>query len=298
MSIVIPDRLLPVSKEQLYRNTRIKINPRTGEVMEVCIASRPIYKTDKTVEARTGPEKRCKGDLPGRETWETEEASAAMGDRWEAQEQDGKRRAASRAKRKLFDTAFCNDFDLFFTLTLSPDEIDRYDYKATMKKLTYWLNDRVKRRGLRYVMVPELHKDGALHFHGLANSEALRLVDSGHKDKRGKVIYNLPEWRLGFTTAVKLDGDYGAVCRYVSKYITKQAQGGTIGGRYWYHGGNLRGPVYRYEQREVPEDAKAYEIPEAGLTLYYPDITEGGESNDDKRGYDGGGDQRCAGISP
>ena len=62
MSIVIPDRLLPVSQEQLYRNTRIKINPRTGEVMEVCIASRPIYKTDNTVEARTGPERHRKGD--------------------------------------------------------------------------------------------------------------------------------------------------------------------------------------------------------------------------------------------
>lgn len=288
MSIVIPDRLLPVSQEQLYRNTRIKINPRTGEVMEVCIASRPIYKTDKTVEARMGPVKRRKGDLPGRDTWEAEEASAAMGDRWEAQERDGKRRAANRAKRNLFDTAVCNDLDMMITLTLDQAQIDRYDYKAVMRVANRWLDNRVRRRGLRYIMVPELHKDGAIHYHGLVNSEALRLRDSGHKDNAGRHIYNVTDWALGFSTAVMVDDNYGAVCRYVSKYITKQSQGGTIGGRYWYHGGDLRGPSYRYEQRDIPEGAKAYEIPEAGLTLYYVDVMVG-ESNDDKRGYDDGG---------
>lgn len=282
MSIIIPDRLLPVSKEQLYRNTRIKINPRTGEVMECCIASRPIYKTDKTVEARTGPERHRKGDLPGREIWETEEASAAAGDRWEAEEKDGQRRAANRAKRKLYDTAVCNDLDMMITLTLSPEQIDRYDYKAAVRKLNYWLNDRVKRRGLRYIMVPELHKDGAIHYHGLVNSEALRLRDSGHKDKAGRRIYNVIDWTLGYTTAVMVDSNYAAVCQYVSKYVTKQINGGTIGGRYWYHGGELRGPVYRYEQRDIPEgeEAKAYEIPEAGLTLYYVDVTGGGKHED------------------
>lgn len=282
MSIIIPDRLLPVSREQLYRNTRIKINPRTGEVMECCIASRPIYKTDKTVEARTGPERHRKGDLPGREIWETEEASAAAGDRWEAEEKDGQRRAANRAKRKLYDTAVCNDLDMMITLTLSPEQIDRYDYKAAVRKLNYWLNDRVKRRGLRYIMVPELHKDGAIHYHGLVNSEALRLRDSGHKDKAGRRIYNVIDWTLGYTTAVMVDSNYAAVCQYVSKYVTKQINGGTIGGRYWYHGGELRGPVYRYEQRDIPEgeEAKAYEIPEAGLTLYYVDVTGGGKHED------------------
>lgn len=282
MSIIIPDRLLPVSKEQLYRNTRIKINPRTGEVMECCIASRPIYKTDKTVEARTGPERHRKGDLPGREIWETEEASAAAGDRWEAEEKDGQRRAANRAKRKLYDTAVCNDLDMMITLTLSPEQIDRYDCKAAVRKLNYWLNDRVKRRGLRYIMVPELHKDGAIHYHGLVNSEALRLRDSGHKDKAGRRIYNVIDWTLGYTTAVMVDSNYAAVCQYVSKYVTKQINGGTIGGRYWYHGGELRGPVYRYEQRDIPEgeEAKAYEIPEAGLTLYYVDVTGGGKHED------------------
>ncbi len=282
MSIIIPDRLLPVSKEQLYRNTRIKINPRTWEVMECCIASRPIYKTDKTVEARTGPERHRKGDLPGREIWETEEASAAAGDRWEAEEKDGQRRAANRAKRKLYDTAVCNDLDMMITLTLSPEQIDRYDYKAAVRKLNYWLNDRVKRRGLRYIMVPELHKDGAIHYHGLVNSEALRLRDSGHKDKAGRRIYNVIDWTLGYTTAVMVDSNYAAVCQYVSKYVTKQINGGTIGGRYWYHGGELRGPVYRYEQRDIPEgeEAKAYEIPEAGLTLYYVDVT-GGDKHED-----------------
>ena len=90
------------------------------------------------------------------------------------------------------------------------------------------------------------------------------------------------DWTLGYTTAVMVDSNYAAVCQYVSKYVTKQINGGTIGGRYWYHGGELRGPVYRYEQRDIPEgeEAKAYEIPEAGLTLYYVDVTGGGKHED------------------
>lgn len=271
MAIVIPERLLPLPMEQVYTNSRAKINPRTGEVMEICTASRAIYKARKdVVERRPEGRKRCSAITPeAQEVWEVEEASEAWLERKEKAGGEAARRAASRAKRRLFDLASCNDFDLFFTLTLSPEEIDRHDYKAAVRKLSQWLDNRVRRRGLRYVAVPELHKDGAIHFHGLCNAAACRLVDSGHKDKRGKVIYNLADWSLGFTTAVMLDGDYAAVCRYVSKYISKQQSGGTIGGRYFYHGGALQEPVYRYFNSTEPDGSKAVEIPDAGLTLYY-----------------------------
>lgn len=240
------ENLFHLTRESGFYNGRLKVNPRTGDVMEALAVSKAIFNPEGLDAG--GQKKAKKGPLPGKEIWETEEASAAMGDRWEAEEKAARLRAARRAKRRVYDLAACNSFDVFFTLTLNKEEIDRYDYKAAVRKLTYWLDNRVRRRGLRYLMVPELHKDGAVHFHGLANSEALKLVDSGHKDKKnGKIIYHVADWKLGFTTAEKLTGEYSAVCHYIAKYVTKQAlEEGTIGGRYFFHGGALREPVYRY----------------------------------------------------
>ena len=44
-----------------------------------------------------------------------------------------------------------------------------------------------------------------------------------------------------FTTAISLYGERNAAAHYVAKYISKQhgTNGGTIGGRYFYHGGAL-----------------------------------------------------------
>ena len=108
-------------------------------------------------------------------------------------------RALRRARAQVRELALANDLGLFVTLTLDGSVIDRYDMAAITKKLNVWLDNQVRRRGLAYVLVPERHKDGAIHFHGLFN-DALEVVDSGHTDKEGHTIYNLPRWPLGFTT--------------------------------------------------------------------------------------------------
>lgn len=158
-------------------------------------------------------------------------------------------KTAHRAKTKMLDYILCNpDLDLFVTLTLSPDEIDRADISAIMGKLNTYLDNRVRRKGLKYVLVPEFHKDGInYHFHGLFNSCACKLKDSTHTTKNGQTIYNLPDWKLGFTTAIKIYGESRTkVARYVGKYITKQMDGGKIAGRYYYHGGELATPKCEY----------------------------------------------------
>ena len=144
-----------------------------------------------------------------------------------------------RAKTKLRDLCRCNAFSIFFTLTLDGEKINRYDFPIVYKKLKNWLDNRVRRKGLKYVLVAEHHKDGAIHFHGLCN-DVLPRSDSGHKDKAGRTVYSLPDWPLGFSTAVQVDGDYRRVCNYVSKYITKGAV--KVGGRWYYSGGELARP--------------------------------------------------------
>lgn len=161
---------------------------------------------------------------------------------------------ARRAKSKLSDYIRCNpDLCYFVTLTLSPEQIDRYDYNAVIRRLNQWLGNRVRRDGLKYVLVPEHHKDGAIHFHGCFNN-ALSLSFSGRylrngkavTSRSGKKIYNIDDYEYGYTTAIKITGKNGsdAVAAYVKKYITKDFQ--KVGGRYYLHGGALRLPEYMY----------------------------------------------------
>lgn len=188
-----------------------------------------------------------------------------------------------RAYKKVFDYAACNEdvFDLFVTLTLDKQMVDRYDIEKIYPKLKVFLDNRVQRKGLAYILVPELHKDGAIHFHGLINSSAVRLKDSGKRywkrntPSYGQHIYNVTDWKLGFTTAVKLSGDYEDICKYITKYVLKQSDGGMIGGRYYYHGGELKEPRYEYINFIGQPDGKSYELKEAGLTvIYVTDLTD------------------------
>ena len=265
--------LEPISKALVFTNFCVKINPRTGSFVHAIAATRDVFKA-LDVEALDRVERAAS----------THDGS-------------GLERSARRARAQLMEYIDASDLDLFFTLTLAPDKIDRHDYKAAVRAFGTWADNRVRRRGLRYVAVPELHRDGAVHFHGLCNADACRLVDSGRRDRAGRKIWNLADWKIGFTTAVQLDGSREAVAHYVAKYIMKQwritptsggmggacsphisnlcGEGtyrGTIGGRYFFHGGALRRyHVQHYRVRDwesIPGDAVEVEgYP--GLKLKY-----------------------------
>lgn len=162
-------------------------------------------------------------------------------------EQELVKRATRRAKERCFDYILCNDLDVFSTLTYSPETADRESYADVYKKLAVWLSNRVQRRGLRYVCVPEYHADGkAIHFHMLSTRDGLRLVDSGHF-KEGKKVYNIDDWKWGFSTALLVDGEDARekVAKYIFKYMGKQ-MGQKIGGRYYLSGGDLKEPFFVY----------------------------------------------------
>jgi len=152
-------------------------------------------------------------------------------------------RAQSRARAAVRRLALANDFRWFVTLTIDPEKIDSYDAAACTKRLSQWLSNHVKRNGLKYVLVPELHKSGRIHYHGFMN-DVLHAVDSGHTDRGGHKVYNLPEWDYGFTTAIEIYGDYHAAVGYCCKYIGKGST--KIGGRWYYSGGELAKPVEKF----------------------------------------------------
>lgn len=175
---------------------------------------------------------------------------------------DGVRRSLARARKKCRDYVTCNFcLSLFVTLTLNRELIDRYSYSDVIRKLNVWLDNSVRRRGLRYILIPEYHKDGAIHFHGLF-SDSLRKVDSGHK-RKGKVVYNL-DFPYGFTTAIYIEGEDSnrKVANYCLKYMTKTDN--KVGGRWYLHGGKLAEPLCEYYNISI-DDIPAPEYDIAGF---------------------------------
>lgn len=136
---------------------------------------------------------------------------------------DNLSRSFRRTRSALYMYARQCNWEYFITLTYSPDKLEnRYDFSLCMKKVHTWINNCKKRKAenLLYLLVPEQHKDGAWHIHGLlCNTTGLTFTDSG-KRHNGKIVYYLDDWKLGFSTATKVTDTY-KVSSYITKYITK-----------------------------------------------------------------------------
>lgn len=164
------------------------------------------------------------------------------------------RSSMNRTKNTVYDYARANAWEWFVTLTFAPDKVDRYDYDACVQKLSNWLDNTKKRkcRDMRYVAVPEKHKDGAYHFHLLMSDiDELDMVDSGKKDK-GNVIYNIGNYRFGWTTATRVR-DTSKASNYITKYITKDLCSMTKGKKRYWNSRNLN----KGEVQELVLDGQA-----------------------------------------
>lgn len=176
------------------------------------------------------------------DTLEEEECTAVkLENRTEEQKkQDAERSLFSsmnRSKQMIYGIARSNEWDYFLTLTFDRHLVDSSNYKLVAEKARKWLNNIRSRTspGMKYLIVPELHSDGLhWHLHGLlADCPELTLADSGHTSKSGLPIYNLQNWKYGFSTVTKVTHNH-KVSAYISKYITKELADATKGRqRYW-----------------------------------------------------------------
>jgi hypothetical protein len=275
--VVIPRRFLSgerVPEHEAKYNCRSKFIPQADgslKLVEEMYCSRYIFNPEGVSEHNREFRQR-------REAWESSllEMYGLSGHvKRENSPEDNIERSKRRAKKQMFDYIICNNFTNFCTLTLDPKEIDRRNYSAIIKKLNTYLDNRVRRQGLIYVGVPELHKNGGFHFHFLTN-DVLPLIDSGTviRPTGGKpvkvetakrqgfelaecrTVYNISDWRLGFTTSIRTYGDPEAVANYIGKYITKGEK--KVGGRWYYSGGKLLKPVYLYSRVSFGEQVGDY----------------------------------------
>lgn len=141
-----------------------------------------------------------------------------------------------RAKSKVFEYAYCNEFDYFVTLTIDPRKYDRSDLKGYYKDFTQFLRDYRKKHkvSIQYLFIPELHEDGkSWHMHGLIKGiDEVHLKQFTLDDniplklkkliKKGQLIYNWEHYakKFGYVSLGKIRSQE-AVCKYITKYINK-----------------------------------------------------------------------------
>lgn len=165
-----------------------------------------------------------------------------------------------RAVQKVYDLARSNEFDYFMTLTLSPDKVNRYDYDKCAECIydfTHWM----AKRGFRWIIVPEQHKDGAYHFHGLVRGD---LPLTHHKDE----VYNIANFEYGYTTATKIK-DRVRVSTYIAKYLTKEIVVPKGRKRYWASR-SLERPVEEHVVMSTAEYGEIYNLARYQKTIDSP----------------------------
>ena len=249
MAMARADEIMrPAERSDIYHNVKVKHFPDGSKT--VLAASAPVFR-ESGWEERAPRQKAARG------------AGTGAGDTTE--------RARRRARAAVRDLARCNPMTHFITLTFDPHKVaSRYDPAEVVRKTCQWADNQAKRRGVKYILIPEHHKDGAIHFHGFC-SAGLPMVDSGHKDTAGHKVWNVSGWSYGFSTAIELYGDYAAAVSYVCKYIGKQAD--KIGGRWYYSGGGLQRPEVTLHNMDW-NDAEGYEfaVPAAGARFRMAEI--------------------------
>ena len=170
----------------------------------------------------------------------------------------------SRTIRKIFDYGKSNNWEWFLTFTFNPQILNSFDYGEVGKKMSCWLtNQRKKNPDMMYLVVPEQHKSGRWHFHGLfSNIENFVMTDSGVVSDSGDNVFNINNFKLGFTFAVKCDGS-AKVVSYLSKYVTKDLISATKGKKRYWISKNLSLPdVLEYDTNDFEEVLMQFDLKE------------------------------------
>lgn len=121
----------------------------------------------------------------------------------------------------------------FVTWTFDKEIIgNRYDYDNVYRHFEdYLIQYRLDHPDCHYIIVPELHKDGAYHFHGLFDS-SLPVSFAGIFN--GVKTWHVDFYGLGYTTATEVQSVV-RVSHYISKYMTKSLGAVSSGRKRYFH---------------------------------------------------------------
>ena len=177
----------------------------------------------------------------------------------------------NRSKNKIFYYSRSNNWDngYFCTLTINPDKYDSYDYKVVsdlIRKFTRSIREYDnKAYGL---FVPELHKSGRFHLHGLIGGIDLEkegfIKYSGHNYNNSKIYNFVKAWKYGFSNVTKVQNSI-AVEKYVTKYTTKELLNNTLFQHRYFTFGLNESPIEKHKAKpDLFND----------LMMYHPELVQ------------------------
>ena len=167
-----------------------------------------------------------------------------------------------RARGRVRELALCNEWNYFVTLTIDGRKQDRYCLKDYIRSLGFFFGNLGKKYSckIQYLVIPEQHKNGAWHCHGLLFGLpqcAFCLNDNGY--------LTLPDYnrRFGFI-GIEPIRDKCRVAAYITKYITKDfsSEARKRGEHLFYSSQGLKGKEVLF----------AFEIPEIAAADYENDF--------------------------
>lgn len=122
-----------------------------------------------------------------------------------------------RAKTTIRDTILCNDFVYFVTLTIN-SKYNRFDLTSIRKLVNHRIRNYRSLYGLnlKFLFVPEKHKNGAWHLHGVLNIGFEPTIYTNMFGYLSCKIFDT----LGYNNVSNIQ-DKSRVSSYILKYITK-----------------------------------------------------------------------------
>ena len=202
--------------------------------------------------------------------------------------------SVSRTKSTIFELAMCNEFTHFCTFTQDNNKVEnRFDLAQFRKDLSRYIRNqnRGRQNKIEYLLIPEQHKNGAWHMHGLIKG----LTDADLREfslkeklpnkirsalKEGKKIYNWEKIakKFGYFTASPIDSHI-ACSKYITKYITKDiVENNLKSGAHSYfasQGLKRRELIYKGDYEKCPIDDWDFEN-EYVKVVFYDNIEDFG----------------------
>lgn len=147
----------------------------------------------------------------------------------------------SRTRKIILDYALCNKWSYFCTFTLDKTKYNRFDLNKFRKDFSQWIRDQRKKYpgvDFKYLLIPEMHQDGAWHMHGLLGDISDVLISFAELHLSGEYVpyhlvnggyFNWTDYqnKFGFCSLGVIK-DPIRCAFYMSKYITKQLISGNI----------------------------------------------------------------------
>ena len=171
------------------------------------------------------------------------------------------------------------DFCYFFTGTFDPKKWNSKNFQEIYKPLRRFLQNK----GIKYILVAELHQSGAIHFHGVFNETVEPYLENFDLSKKlpkrirdgilkeDRKLFNFPSYakRFGWVSIEKIR-NLDAVACYVSKYITKsfEDEKNRISYRRFFASKNLSRPF-----NDIPKEKDVLDFEPIRLSKKIPMVT-------------------------